>query len=590
VTWLKRAAWILVGLVVVYAGYRGIRTLTASRATRAPAYATAAVGRGPVTETVSDPGVIVSATSTQVVAGAAGHVTAVGAAVGQVVKAGDVVAELSDDQGLGASVASAQAALVQAQSQLAAYLNPAVNTTDAQITAAQLQVQQAQLALAQQQTAAAKLTVAAPFAGVVTDVAAYPGQPVGSGQNVLTLADNSQTWAVVQVDETLLPQIAAGGPANVTIQGTGATVSGHILQIDTNGTPTGKAGQTFPVTIALDHPVTGVMAGMTAIASITPTGISGAGAGPISATGSIAFRNSAPVTAQQSGTVTSVASVGQTVAAGDPLAVLANPTVAAQLQQAQISLQSSQNSLDALLHPQPAAAPTITAQQAQVDALQQSLALRQQAYGNLQIRAPITGQITAVSIVSGTAVAQGTAVMTMMDPNALQAQVSVDELDVAKIKVGQSATVTVNALPGQTYTGKVSAIAPTAVVSSGVSTYAVTIDLPSVAAFRSGMSVQASIQIASVDNAVRVPAEAVQSAAGRSYVLMPGTGGGAPTPRAVETGVVGDAWTQIVSGLQPGDVIVVAQAQTATTQSTQRAVFQLGGGERAPAGGGGGGR
>ena len=581
--WMKRGAWILVALAVVYGGYLGVTAYLAGRQqAQSTPYATTTVSKGPVTDDVSDPGAIASATTTNVVAAVGGHVTAVEATVGQVVEAGAVLLQLSDDSGLGADVASAQAALIQAQAQRQADVDPAVNVTQAQIQAAEIQVQQ-------QERTLAELNVTAPFSGVVTAVAVAPGQTIGGGQGLLTLTDDSQSLAVIQVAESLLPEIAVGGPVSVNILSTGATLAGRITQVGTVplGTTATASASVQPVTVVLSNPGSGLVAGAAAVATFTPTGPQARNASPFSATGVVAYPLTTTVSAQQAGTLASMVGTGQRVQAGQTLAVLTNAALQSQLDQAQLALQNERDNLSSLQDPEPASSATIEAQQAQVTALEQALALRQQAYANLQVLAPIAGQVTAIDVVPGMAVGQGMAVMTMIDPAALQAQVMVDELNVAQIHVGQAAQVTVAALGGQSLAGRVTAISPVAVVSNGVSTYQVTISIPQVAGMQSGMSVQATIEIASVADAVRVPAEAVQSGNGGSYVLVPDAQG-VPTAQAVKTGVVGNVWTQVVSGLQPGQTIIVAVAQTGTTNTT--AALRLGGGTPGarPAGGGGG--
>ena len=587
--WVKRGVWLLVALAVVFGVYKGRSLLTAASAKKsaAPTFATVKVGTGPVTSTVSDPGTIEAATATTVVAEASGHVNTIAVKVGQVVKQGDTLVQLSDDSGLGANVASAQASLTQAQAQLQADQNPAINVTQAQIQAAQLTIQQQQLAIQQVQNSIDQLTVKAPFAGLVTAISVEPGQSVGSGTTLLTYVDNSQTWALIPVSQTLLAELQVGGPATVTVQATGASLAGTISAI--GSTPPGSTASaasttTIPVTVVLKNPGTGLLNGMTTIATFTPTGPNSAGAAQFTATGAIAYPQTLSVSAQQAGTLASIVGAGQSIPAGGTLAVLTSTTLQSQLKQAQLTLQSDEDNLANLQNPAPASATTIQAQQAQVDSLQQQLALRQQAYANLTITAPISGEITAVSVLPGVAVTQGATVMTMLDPNSLQAQVAVDELDISKVKVGTAATVAVNALPGKTYTGKVLAIAPTAVVSQGVSTYQVDISLPNQPELLTGMSVQASIQVANVAAATRVPAEAVQSANGRYFVMVP-TATGLEQPKPVQVGVVGDVWTQITSGLQPGETIVVAAVSTGSANQFRGAGAFLGGGGRRPGGG-----
>lgn len=582
--WVKRGVWVLVIALVAFGVYRG-RALLAARgsANKAPTYATVTVSRGAVTETVSDPGTIAAATSASVAAQVTGHATAVNVKVGQTVKAGDVLVKLSDDQGLAAAVANAHAALAQAEAQLQSDVNPAANVTPAQVQSAQIQVQQAKLSLQQQEDAIAKLNVKAPFVGAVQTVAVTPGQQVSGGETLGTFVDMSKAWAVVQVLESDLTKVAVGNGASVTIVGTGATVEGNVVQI--GNTPTaGKSGSTFPVTIAVPSPTDTFVNGMTALARI--------GAGPdtpgindyVSATGTLTYPNVVNLKAQQSGTVKSVPTVGQHAAAGDVLFAETNPDLQAQLAQSQLTVKSDEDNLANVKNPAPASAATIAAQRAQIASLQAALNVKEQQYGYLTLTAPISGEVTAVNVVPGDEVQAGTTLVTLLDPNGLEAQIPVDELDVSKLKVGQNAQIQVNALPGKTYNGKITLISPVAKTSNGVSTYEVDISMPPAAELLTGMSLTASIQVATVPNVVRVPGEAVQAVNGRSLVYVIGADG-TPSPRPVKTGVVGDRWTQIDSGLQPGQTIVVAFAQSSSGTNPGRAMFFLGGGDRGQRGG-----
>jgi HlyD family secretion protein len=576
VVWVKRALVALAVVVVAYGVYRG-RTVLAARQTRAPSYATATVSQGPVQVTVSDPGTVVAATTVNVTPQVGGRVAQVAVQVGQTVKAGDVLLRLEDDQGLAAAVASAQAALAQAQAQLAADLDPSLNVNPAQVQAAAIQVKQAQLAVQQQQDAVNRLTVTAPFAGEVTSVAVVPGQTVSAGQMLLTFVDNSQVWVTVPVPESWLPYVAVGGPATVTVQGTAQTYDGRITQIGTTPSPASKGtGQTFPVTVVLTNPGPGLMAGMTAIVTLPPGPAAPAGTQSLSATGSVAYPAAVTVNAQQGGTVVSVPTVGQTYAAGATLVQESNPDLQAQLQQAELTLQADQANLAALQSPAPPAQATVDAQRAQVASLQAQLQAKQQQYDQLTVRAPVDGQVTAVNVTPGETVGTGTTVVTLLDRNGLEAQVNVDELDVAKIKLGQQAQIQINALPNKTYDGRVIAIAPTAVVQNGVSTYQVTLSLPHAPEILPGMSLTATILVATVDNAVRVPSEAVQTAGNRSFVTVVDSSGRLRPP-PVQVGLVSDRWTQIVSGLQPGQQIVVAFAQQGAG-NVNAAFFRFAGG------------
>jgi len=97
--------------------------------------------------------------------------------------------------------------------------------------------------------------------------------------------------------------------------------------------------------------------------------------------------------------------------------------------------------------------------------------------------APFDGVVAAVNVEEGTSVSAGTVVVQIVDPGKAELHAGVDEVDVLRLRPGQTATLTMDALPGVTLTGSVRTISYLATTQSGVVTYDVTLDiLPSSAA------------------------------------------------------------------------------------------------------------
>jgi hypothetical protein len=157
-------------------------------------------------------------------------------------------------------------------------------------------------------------------------------------------------------------------------------------------------------------------------------------------------------------------------------------------------------------------------------------------------------------------------------------EVSLSESDINSVKVGQQATVTVNAASGEEVAGKVIAIDVLSAASSSTGTssavsYPVTIALTQTTkGLRAGMSATAEI-VTSQASGVIVPTQALQ---GSSVTVVKN---GKRTTQRVETGVAGDSTTQVISGLSAGDQVVVTSASAAagasatggTTSGTGRA-------------------
>jgi hypothetical protein len=155
-------------------------------------------------------------------------------------------------------------------------------------------------------------------------------------------------------------------------------------------------------------------------------------------------------------------------------------------------------------------------------------------------------------------------------------EVSLSESDINSVKVGQQATVTVNAASGEEVAGKVIDIGVLSSSSSSSGTasavsYPVTIALTQTTrGLRAGMSATAEIVTAQASGVV-VPSGALQ---GSSVTVVRN---GRKTTQRVETGVAGDSATQVISGLNAGDQVVVTSASATAGASATGSSSSTGG-------------
>jgi macrolide-specific efflux system membrane fusion protein len=179
----------------------------------------------------------------------------------------------------------------------------------------------------------------------------------------------------------------------------------------------------------------------------------------------------------------------------------------------------------------------------------------QAALRTATLTAPIDGVVSAVNVAPGFDAPAGAAIE--IASSDLTVTTNVVESDLADIKVGQSAAVTVDAV-GSTIDGTVTDISPVAAdSSSGVVQYPVTVALKNVpATARPGMSADVAITIASAQNVVTVPASALQGANGDYAVVTLGADG-TPQRVPVQVGLVTNASAEIKSGLDAGVPVVI---------------------------------
>nr|WP_255676869.1 efflux RND transporter periplasmic adaptor subunit [Deinococcus sp. 23YEL01] len=217
----------------------------------------------------------------------------------------------------------------------------------------------------------------------------------------------------------------------------------------------------------------------------------------------------------------------------------------------------------------------LRSQQIAVQQAQDSLEAAQQDRAGLKVYAPITGVVSTVTATEGTVVNSGATILTVLDDTTLNLPVQIDETEIAGVKVGQSAEVTLDALEDQTFTGRVVRVSPGATASSGISVFTATVGLANPdGQLRSGMTAEAEI-IQSEESGLLVPSKAIQTVRDRSYVqLAPAgeaaTGDAADEPVRVETGATDGTNTIVRSGLERGQQIVVPGAASSAATRTRQ--------------------
>jgi multidrug efflux pump subunit AcrA (membrane-fusion protein) len=178
---------------------------------------------------------------------------------------------------------------------------------------------------------------------------------------------------------------------------------------------------------------------------------------------------------------------------------------------------------------------------------------------------------------SSSSASSGFVVLT--DVSLLDVKVGFAESDATKVKIGQAATVTFDALPAQTVNGKVISLDVNQTLVSNVVTYYARVDLTNApATVKPGMTASVAVVLDKRDSVITLPTSAVPARGTTGTVTVRASG--KDTQRSIAIGLRGDNAVEIVSGLQAGDVVV-----TKTTSVTGAGTSTVGGGR----GGGGGG-
>lgn len=207
--------------------------------------------------------------------------------------------------------------------------------------------------------------------------------------------------------------------------------------------------------------------------------------------------------------------------------------------------------------------------QEKVESAQSKVDSTQDSYENYTITAPISGQVISKSIKAGDNISKSsngsTTMAVIYDLSEVTFEMSVDELDVRSVAVGQKVEIAADAIEGKTFTGTVTNISLESSQSNGVTNYPVTVTLDEVGDLLPGMNVDGRIILDEAEDTLMIPVDALMRG-NRVYVKddsVTAAQGSVPAGfRAVEveTGLVNDEYVEILKGLAEGETVYVSES------------------------------
>lgn len=449
-----------------------------------------------------------------------------------------------------------------------------IDTTDIEnnIAKSKLSVEKSQNTYSQNVKELSKLTITAPISGNISELYVESGDTVGANSKIADITDTSKMTLTVPFIDEHTAGVSAGMTAEVTLQNTNDTVTGTVERI-TTGTYVNSAGVTVrDVEIAIDNPGS-VKEGDKATAIVGDTACSDSGT----------FKNygSKTVYSEISGTVASLSyKKGDRVTSGSVIAKLTSDSLQQNitsnelsLRESKLSLQNTYNELD-----------------------------------NYSITSPISGTVIQKTSKQGDTLDNTNSSVTMAviaDMSKILFTMSIDELDISKIKVGQEVSITADALPDEKFSGYVESVSIVGTSSNGVTTYPVTVVVNDPKDLIPGMNVSAEITVEKKENVIRVPVSAVRR--GDTVAMKsdkatakdeestdendkkPTLGGNIPdgfVSVPVKTGINDDTYIEIISGISAGDEVWIPAVSNNSSNTNTQQGGMPGGGEM-PGGGGG---
>lgn len=536
----RRVAWWqwVVGLVVVsvilffaapFLLPMVVGTPAAAQNSQPGAEDTITVTTGDIATTISASGDLVAQREAELSMGQQGTVATVHVQVGDVVAAGDPLVEI-DRTDLERSVRNAEQSLIIQENNLAELYTGA---TPEEIAAAEASLASAEAALTNAYQGASQAEIAAARASLTSAQAALADLQDGPNQ-----AEITQALATLDKQEIALQQAQAAYDQVKDRPDVGATTQARDLQQATIDYETAKA--------EYDQ----LMA-------------------PPSAE-EIAQAESQVATAQSN---------------LDKL--LNDPSQPSSIASAESQVASAESNLAALMNG--STAEQIASTEAQVEQARISLETAQANLEDALLTAPFAGLVTAVNIVEGEQ-ASGV-VVTLMDLESLEVVLTVDEVDLGVVEVGQKAFVTLETYRDTEIPATVISIDPVSATDSGsaIATFNVHLKLGETdKVLRVGMTANAELVTAEATGVLLVPNDAITAdrEAGTYFVNL--YNGITVESREVQIGLRNGDMTEIVSGVTAGDTLVtrdyVAGATSAEQEQQGGLIFG-----RPPGGGGGGG-
>ena len=414
---------------------------------------------------------------------------------------------------------------------------------------AEISLNQAQRSYNNQLESQEDLIITSPVSGQVYSIDVEVGDDVAAGETVATIRDSQTMSLEVSFPADDAASFYVGQSATVTLDSTFETLTGTISEI--SGTDTVLTGNVIVRSVTIDVSNPGGLSTEQAASAAVGTATS-------TASGTFTYKEEETITAEVSGEVSSIrVSEGDQVSSGQTLIVLSSDDLDDSLQSASESLRNAEISLE-------------------------------NQYENLDdytITSPIKGTIVDKNYNAGETSEANQVLCSIYDLSYLTMTLSVDELDISDIAVGQTVTITADAVEDRTYTGTVTKVSVAGTSSGSATTYPVTIRIDETDGLLPGMSVDATIELAAAQDVLAIPSAALNrgntvlvtagspSAANGTLVEATTEDGEDYYSVEVTTGVSGDDYIEIVSGLQEGDTVVYIP----TSSSSENPFSMMGG-------------
>ena len=570
------------------------------------------VERKDIKNTVSGSSVIQPKDSYNVTAMVTGEITADTFSEGDVVKKNDILYQI-DSETVQQSVQTAQNALVKSQNALVkaqqSYQDALKSKGDnsannsGSIATARNALDKAQRSYNDSLTNYNDLSVTSPLSGTVSEVFVKEGDTIQNGAKIASVYSDKYMKLQVPFNEDDAAKVNVGAGATVTVAGTGDEIWGSVTAVASANVATDSHAVVRYVTIELENP------GALTTSDKATAVVNGVASNDV---GTFEYINTATITAKASGTVSQLGITAKdSVYNGQVVAVLESYSMDTTLNNALDAVEDAQVALEKTIRSSDGSSDNSAVLSAQIALNDAKLSIEdsklsvEKAKKNLEdytIKAPIDGTVVTKNkkkgdkLESGSAAASSSsgnssAMAVIYDLSSLKLQLDVDETEVKQVAVGQSVSITADALEDKTFTGTVTKVGIDGTSSNGVTTYPIDVEITDYGELLPGMNVTAEIVVQEVKNVLAIPVSSLQRGdvvyvKGEKEDKSDNAPDGYKSVKVV-TGINDEDYIEIKSGLTEGQELkgIEIQQTDGMQQMMQGGMGDMGGG---PPGGGGG--
>ncbi len=355
-----------------------------------------------------------------------------------------------------------------------------IDTSDIEnsIEKSEASLEKSQLSYQQSRENVTNLTVRSTISGTVNEVYIANGDNVGNNSKVADIINSDYMRLKINFNYNDAQNLYAGQSAQIYLATSSAPITGEVENVATGSIISPSGAPVTPVEIVVANP-----------GAIQPGDIATAIVGDYACndSGTFEYYETATIMAKSSGEAYGLAyKKGDKISKGAAIVYLESTSAYVNARQSELSLKDSELALKNLIEER----------------------------DDYSITAPISGKVIQKNSKAGDKLDNSTNNTTMAiiaDLSSLVFEISVDELDISNIKVGQYVSVTADALEGRVFTGHVDNVSIVGTSSNGVTSYPVKVVMDDSidSGLIPGMNVNASIVIDSREDVLRIPVSAL---------------------------------------------------------------------------------